>query len=222
MKIRVAGERVVIIGHGGPVSRAIADALTGSGATIVVASAAGVSSPTEAVLDLASQERASASAAACIAGFGAPYLLVHVSAGVEGDAVSGAATEDEIDRFAFAAQAFAPNIRRVLNVISIAGVVALRGAASFSARQASLAALTRALAMELAPKVIVNALAVGALAGNRSVGERLISHAPLKRAGSPAEVGQAALFLADPANTYTTGHVLCVDGGWSIGYARNF
>jgi NAD(P)-dependent dehydrogenase (short-subunit alcohol dehydrogenase family) len=106
--------------------------------------------------------------------------------------------------------------------VSIAGVVALRGAAAFSARQASLVSLTRALAMELAPKVIVNALAVGALAGNTPAGERLISHAALKRAGAPAEVGQAALFLADPANTYTTGHVLNVDGGWSVGYARNF
>ena len=36
------------------------------------------------------------------------------------------------------------------------------------------------------------------------------------------EVVAAALFLCDPANTYTTGQLLSVDGGWTAGYARNF
>jgi NAD(P)-dependent dehydrogenase (short-subunit alcohol dehydrogenase family) len=53
-------------------------------------------------------------------------------------------------------------------------------------------------------------------------GGRLVSHSPLKRSATAAEVAVAALFLADPRNTYTTGHVMAVDGGWSIGYARDF
>ena len=124
--------------------------------------------------------------------------------------------------FAHGIRAFAPEAKRVVNVISAAGVVAVRGAAAFSARQAGLAALSRALGMELGPDVIVNALAVGAIAGGAPVAEHLVSHAALKRGGTPEEYAQAALFLADPRNSYTTGHVMCVDGGWSIGYARDF
>jgi NAD(P)-dependent dehydrogenase (short-subunit alcohol dehydrogenase family) len=223
MKIAIAGSLALLVGNRGLVSSAIADALAESGATVSLASAApDDGSHSETFLEMTSPERAAASAAAFIARFGKPSLLVNVSAGVDGDSVTGAVTDDEIDAFALSARAFAPTVQRVINVISIAGVVPLRGAAAFSARQASLASLTRTLAMELAPKVIVNALAVGALAGNQSVGARLVSHSPLRRAGLPAEIGQAALFLADPANTYTTGHILCVDGGWSIGYARDF
>ena len=50
----------------------------------------------------------------------------------------------------------------------------------------------------------------------------MASHAALRRTGSAEEIARATLFLADPANTYTTGHVMAVDGGWSIGYARDF
>ena len=76
--------------------------------------------------------------------------------------------------------------------------------------------------MELGPEVAVNALAVGALAAEPAVAGHLVSHSPLGRAGRAEEFGSAALFLADPVNSYTTGHVMTVDGGWSIGYARNF
>ena len=45
---------------------------------------------------------------------------------------------------------------------------------------------------------------------------------PLGRPGPLAEVVAAVLFLCDPANTYTTGQLLAVDGGWMAGYGRNF
>jgi hypothetical protein len=142
---------------------------------------------------------------------GDAYLLVQFSAALAGDT----AVPDETERFAAAARAWAPRVGRIVHVISAAGLVPLRGAAALSARQAALASLTRALAMELAPDTLVNAVAAG-------LDPRMASHAALKRAGSAEEVARAALFLADPANTYTTGHVMAVDGGWSIGYARDF
>jgi NAD(P)-dependent dehydrogenase (short-subunit alcohol dehydrogenase family) len=49
-----------------------------------------------------------------------------------------------------------------------------------------------------------------------------VTHVPLARAAELAEIADAALFLLDPENSYTTGHVLVVDGGWTAGYARNF
>ncbi|MEQ8695898.1 MAG: SDR family oxidoreductase [Bauldia litoralis] len=209
MKISAEGKTALIVNGQGKVGQAIAAALTASGATIVEATAGD--------LDLSSQAAATKSAAAIA---DSPFLLVHVSAGLDstGRAPDGSAPS-ELDRFAFAARAFAPQVARIVHVISAAGVVPLRGDAAFSAAQAGLASLTRALAMELAPDVVVNALAVGAV---DDTDQRLVSHSPLKRAAVPAEIANAALFLADPANTYTTGHVMTVDGGWSIGYARDF
>lgn len=42
------------------------------------------------------------------------------------------------------------------------------------------------------------------------------------RPGTTDEIAVAALFLADPENSYMTGHVLVVAGGWTAGYARDF
>ena len=50
----------------------------------------------------------------------------------------------------------------------------------------------------------------------------MLSHVSIDRPGKETDVANAALFLLDPANTYTTGQVLAVDGGWTVGYARNF
>jgi NAD(P)-dependent dehydrogenase (short-subunit alcohol dehydrogenase family) len=112
----------------------------------------------------------------------------------------------------------------VITVLSIAGLVPVRAAPIFSAAQAELVAATRALAMEGGGSgVHVNAVAVGAVElGAETASANLLSHTALKRAAKPAEVAAAVLFLADPANTYTTGHVVVVDGGFAAGYARNF
>jgi len=111
----------------------------------------------------------------------------------------------------------------VITVFCAAGLVPIRGLAQFSAGQAGLASLTRTLAMELGPRVCVNGVAVGAYEAEGSVAmPRLLSHAAVKRPASLGEIVAAVLFLADPDNSYMTGHTLAVDGGWSAGYARNF
>lgn len=183
MRVALEGKRAVVLGEGGEIGRAIAAALGESGASVHRDGEA----PGEA------------------------YLLVQISAGLEG----GGADVGEVERFAAAARAWAPGVGRIVHVISAAGLVPLRGEAARSAQQAALASLTRALAMEFAPGTLVNAVAVGS-------DPRMASHAALRRAAAPEEIARAALFLADPANTYTTGHVMAVDGGWSIGYARDF
>ncbi len=226
MRIALDGKRALVIGSGG-IAAAIAAALTESGATVTSASLTTKTSSVDGApvaLNLWSPAEAAAATAAYAARFGTPYLLVNVSGEIEADMRAGERADGGALEtwFAHATRAFAPDVKRVVNVISAAGVVAVRGAAAFSARQAGLAALTRALSMELGPDVVVNALAVGAIAGEPPVADHFVSHAPLKRTGTPREYAQAALFLADPSNTYTTGHVMCVDGGWSIGYARDF
>jgi NAD(P)-dependent dehydrogenase (short-subunit alcohol dehydrogenase family) len=192
MKIALEGKRVLIIGASGRLHDAIGRALAESGAAL---------------------ESASPHA-------GTPWLLVNISRGAEiGPMSDDEAIDSELAQFASATRTL--GARRVINVISAAGVVPVRDAAAFSARQASLASLTRGLAMELGPEILVNALAVGAVTGDAAA-ERFVSHSPLKRAATAGEIANAALFLADPMNSYTTGHVMSVDGGWSIGYARDF
>ena len=63
---------------------------------------------------------------------------------------------------------------------------------------------------------------IGATDGDPARGGRLLSHTPLKRPASDDEIASAALFLADPDNSYMTGHILVADGGWTAGYARDF
>ena len=109
---------------------------------------------------------------------------------------------------------------RIVNLLSVLGLLPARTHPRTSIGHAALVALTRTKAMSLAPRgVLVNALAIGAV---ESQGEDLVDHVPLGRSGRLDEVAAAALFLLDPANTYTVGHVLAVDGGWQAGYARNF
>ena len=112
---------------------------------------------------------------------------------------------------------------RVVMVVPALGLIAARDEAAESVRAAGLVALTRVLAMELAARrIAVNAAALGPLAGEAGVSARMVSHVPLRRGARDEEIVAAVLFLADPENTYMTGHVLAVDGGWSAGFARDF
>lgn len=110
---------------------------------------------------------------------------------------------------------------RIVILAPVAGVLVVRDQAETSMRAASIIALAKGLALEFGERgILVNVVAVGALEGGRS--RELLSHVPLGRPGRMDEISQAVLFLCDPDNSYMTGHVLVVDGGWTAGYARNF
>lgn len=125
---------------------------------------------------------------------------------------------------------------RIVNIASVLGLVPMRLQSSYVAAKAGVVNLTRAMALELAPHgVLVNAVAPGSTqtpgwenwirdAGSEAqdLHARLLSHIPLGRPGTPEEMANAVLFLAAPDNTYITGHVLAVDGGWTAGYSRDF
>ena len=109
----------------------------------------------------------------------------------------------------------------VVNISSTMGRLRDRGYAAYGTAKAALAHLTRLMAADLAPKVRVNAIAVGAVATSaldivltdENLHREMVDHTPLRRIGQPEEIGYAALYLASPAAAYVTGKVLEVDGG---------
>jgi NAD(P)-dependent dehydrogenase (short-subunit alcohol dehydrogenase family) len=112
---------------------------------------------------------------------------------------------------------------RVLFVLSAIAAIPMRRQPDYSTEMAAALAFMRGLAMELGPEVLVNAVGIGAI-GEPLVGgdAAMIGHASVGRAGTVDEVCAALLFLCDPMNSYMTGQMLSVDGGWSVGYGRNF
>jgi 3-oxoacyl-[acyl-carrier protein] reductase len=112
---------------------------------------------------------------------------------------------------------------RIINISSVVASQGGRGQANYAAAKAGLEGLTRALAIELAPRgILVNAIAPGVIVTDMSKtilekhSERVLSHVLLGRAGEPAEVASLAGFLASDESSYITGQVLHVDGGFGL------
>ena len=124
----------------------------------------------------------------------------------------------------FLIQAAAPHLAQrhgaVVNITDVHAERPLAGYPVYCAAKAGLLGLTRALAIELAPAVRVNAVAPGAIlwpetesSGFPAVErEQIVAHTLLKRCGAPHDIARAVRFLLDEA-TYVTGQVLNVDGG---------
>ena len=117
-------------------------------------------------------------------------------------------------------RALAPLLRRcggsVVNVADVGGgLVAWRGYAAYCASKAALVRLTECLALELAPRVRVNAVAPGTVlwpAGVAAAERRALTRRiPLGRVGTPGDVAGAVRYLAEAP--YVTGAILPVDGG---------
>jgi 3-oxoacyl-[acyl-carrier protein] reductase len=96
------------------------------------------------------------------------------------------------------------------------------GQFNYSMSKGGVVGLTRALALELAPHVRVNAIAPGligtemALAIPEDVLDKMISAIPLERMGTPDEIANVVWFLLTPLSSYITGHVVVVGGGRSL------
>src|SRR5712692_1779864 len=112
---------------------------------------------------------------------------------------------------------------RIINIASIASLVALQEVAAYSASKAAVASLTKSLAIEWAAHgVCVNAIAPGvfrtdlnsALLDGTERGKEYLLRTPMKRFGKIEELAGAAVFLASDAASFVTGHLLVVDGGF--------
>ncbi len=177
--------------------------------------------------DLATPDGPARLAAAFRGSFDRLDLLVNSAAGFEAlplARIDAAAWDALMDLNArgplLLVRALAPLLAKsggsVVNIADIGGgLVAWKGYAAYCASKAALIRATECLALELAPRVRVNAVAPGTVLWPEgyptSRRRALTARIPLGRAGTPEDVARAVLYLAEAP--FVTGAVLPVDGG---------
>ena len=106
---------------------------------------------------------------------------------------------------------------RIVTISSIAGLSGNRGQANYAAAKAGLIAATKSVAIELAKRrITANSVAPGLIKTSMIVDapiERILEMIPMKRLGTPDEIGATVAFLFSPGAAYITGQVLSVNGG---------
>ena len=125
-------------------------------------------------------------------------------------------------------QRFLPLLRKasgsVVNISSIHAIQTKKGFAAYSTSKGALVSLTRALALDLAPEIRVNAVLPAAtdtpmlrdgFKNNPNGLEELGVYHPIGRIAQPEEVARVVMFLAGPQSSFLTGAAVNVDGGIS-------
>ena len=114
------------------------------------------------------------------------------------------------------------NIGKIVNIASIKGLYASVGRVAYASSKAAVINLTVGLAKELAPGILVNAVAPGFTnteMTSNTWSDRIknqVDNILLKRMCSPEEVAKLVLFLSGGSNEYITGQTINIDGGFSI------
>ncbi|MFC7053281.1 SDR family NAD(P)-dependent oxidoreductase [Hansschlegelia quercus] len=226
------GLRVVVTGASSGIGRAGAMRLTEEGARVVGLDIAPISSAFPMVAcDLADEAQVVSAMAEASKTLGGLDAVVS-SAGLD--------LESPLERFDLAAfdRMVAVNVRgviliarealkhfgedggRIVNIASELGYLGRAGASGYCATKGAILALTRSWARELAPKVLVNAVAPGPIdtpllnfAAMTPEQQALETLNPMRRIGRAEEVAEAILFLTSRRTTFTTGQCVSVDGG---------
>jgi 3-oxoacyl-[acyl-carrier protein] reductase len=226
----LAGRNAVVTGAGSGIGRASLAALRAAGAQAVGVDVTGCDQGGGIVADVsveADSERAMAEAADRL---GAVHILVN-AAGIFRGAPLATLDIDDLDRL------YAVNVRgtvlmtkaalrylgeagRIINIASELAYLGRAGASAYCATKGAILSLTRSWARELAPGILVNAIAPGPVDTpllafeSLSEAERVLETAnPLGRIGKPHEIASAVVFLASPQTGFLTGQCLSVDGG---------
>jgi NAD(P)-dependent dehydrogenase (short-subunit alcohol dehydrogenase family) len=119
-------------------------------------------------------------------------------------------------------QAAAPMLRRsgqgrIINFASLGGLLAWPAYTHYCVSKAGVIMLTRCMARALGPEITVNAIAPGTISfpgDSPDLAEDFIRLAPLHRTGTPKDIEDAVVFLAQ--SPFVTGQVIVVDGGRSL------
>ena len=185
--------------------------------------------------DVADFDTAQAHVDAVLDAWGSLDVLVN-NAGVTRDGLMLRMQEDDWDTvldvnlkgvFNFAKAAYRPFMRqragRMINISSVVGVTGNPGQTNYAASKAGIIGFSKSLAKELGSRnVTVNVVAPGYVetdmtdALSDDARNAMLDAVPLSRPATPADVAHAVCFLASPAASYITGHVLHVDGGLAM------
>jgi 7-alpha-hydroxysteroid dehydrogenase len=246
-RFRLDDKVAVITGGGRGLGAAIAVAFAEAGADVLIASR--TQSQLEAVAeevratgrkahivtaDLAHPEDTAKLAEQAVEAFGKLDIVVNNVGGTMPNTLLTTSTKDLKDAFTFnVATAHALTLASVplmlehsgggniINITSTMGRLAGRGFAAYATAKAALSHYTRSAALDLCPRIRVNAIAPGSIltsaldvvASNDDLRKPMEKVTPMRRLGDPVDIAAAAVYLASPAGEVLTGKTLEVDGG---------
>jgi 3-oxoacyl-[acyl-carrier protein] reductase len=117
------------------------------------------------------------------------------------------------------------NSGKIINVMSVAGLVGTVGQINYSAAKGGILSMTKSIARELARyNICANVISLGIVAtdmtekirSDEKLKEIYMNRILLKRFAEPDDISPAFVFLASDESNYITGQLLCVDGGYGM------
>ena len=241
----LSGRTALVTGASGGIGRAIAEALHGQGAAVVLSGTRREALDTLAqelgervhvvpcdLSDTASVEALVPAAEAAAA----PIDILVNNAGVTRDNLFMRLRDEEWDQviavnltagFRLARACAKGMMRRrwgrIIAVTSVVGTMGNAGQANYAASKGGMVAMTKSLAAEVATRnVTANCIAPGFIETpmtdvlNEKQRTAILANVPMQRLGLPADVAGAAVFLASPEAAYVTGQTLHVNGGMAM------
>lgn len=249
--MRLKDKIALVTGSSRGVGRAVALAFAREGAKVVVNYTSNQAAADEVVAgiealgskaiavkaDVARKEDAEALVRATVDTFGRIDILVN-NAGFTRPALLLKMTEDQWDQVVdihlkgafLCSQAAGQRMSeqksgKIINVMSVAGLVGTVGQVNYSAAKGGILSMTKSIARELARyNVCCNVISLGIVAtdmtekirSDEKLREIYMNRILLKRFAEPEDISPAFVFLASDESNYITGQLLCVDGGYGM------